>query len=214
MRVRTKANGDVMVSILMDPVTGEAFLTMHDAEVKKLERTEREQLNEDPNTPVTSQNQKSMHALLRLMVRGWQRQDGSYPDFLVNIVMSEQVAEDLLARTYGHIDPDGDNPLDIDPFELPIDWSEIDGRCETIRGTPIHPKHALGVLLAGWMQRLVTTADDKIVNHGTTVRFFDKPNATRSSCNNAANATWARRPHSVGSKPTTSTPPQNTDPPT
>ena len=174
MRVRTRANGDVVVNIRMDPVTGEAFLTMHDAEVKKLEANEAATLNNDPNAPVTSIAQKNLDAVLRLMVRGWRREDGSYPDFLVNIVMSEKVAEDLLARTYGHIDPDGSNPLDIDPFELPIAWDDIDGRCETIRGTPVHPKHALGVLLAGQLQRMVMTAEDEIVNHGKKIRCFNK----------------------------------------
>ena len=89
----------------MDPITGEAFLTMHEAEVKKLEHNERERLNEDPNSPVTSNVQKNLDALLRLLARGWRREDGSYPDFLVNIVMSEKVAEDLLARTFGHDRP-------------------------------------------------------------------------------------------------------------
>ena len=174
MRVRTRANGDVVVNIRMDPVTGEAFLTMHDAEVKKLEANEAAGLNDDPNAPVTSIAQKNLDAVLRLMVRGWRREDGSYPDFLVNIVMSEKVAEDLLARTYGHIDPDGSNPLDIDPFELPIAWDDIDCRCETIRGTPVHPKHALGVLLAGQLQRMVMNAEDEIVNHGKKIRYFNK----------------------------------------
>lgn len=174
MRVRTKANGDVTVTISMDPLTGEAFLTMHDAEVKKLETNEREALNNDPNAPTTSQAQKNLDALMRLLVRGWRREDGSYPDFLVNLVMSEQVAEDLLARSFGHVDPDGSSPLDIDPFEIPIDWGEIDGRCETIRGTPVHPKHALGVLLAGRLRRLIMSADSKVVDHGTDVRFFTK----------------------------------------
>ena len=174
MRVRTRANGDVVVNIRMDPVTGEAFLTMHDAEVKKLEANEAAGLNDDPNAPVTSIAQKNLDAVLRLMVRGWRREDGSYPDFLVNIVMSEKVAEDLLARTYGHIDPDGSNPLDIDPFELPIAWDDIDCRCETIRGTPVHPKHALGVLLAGQLQRMVMNAEDEIVNHGKKIRYFTK----------------------------------------
>ena len=54
MSVRTKANGEVHVSIRMGPITGEAFLTMHDAELKKIETNERQALNEDPNTPVTS----------------------------------------------------------------------------------------------------------------------------------------------------------------
>jgi len=174
MRIRTKANGDVSITILLDPVTGEAFLTMHDAEVKKLETNERQTLNENPNAPVTSQVQKNLDALLRLMVRGWRREDGTYPDFLVNIVMSEKVAEDLIARTYGHTDPDGDNPLDIDPFELPIAWDDIDGRCETIRGTPIHPKHALGVLLAGKLRRLVMSTESKVIDHGHDIRYFTK----------------------------------------
>ena len=47
MRVRTKANGNVHVTIVMDPITGEAFLTMHDAEVKKLECTARRQWADD-----------------------------------------------------------------------------------------------------------------------------------------------------------------------
>ena len=174
MRVRTKANGDVHITILLDPVTGEAFLTMHDTEVKKLETAEREQLNENPNAPVTSHVQKNLDALLRLMVRGWRREDGTYPDFLVNITMSEKVAEDLLARTYGHTDPNGDNPLDIDPYELPIAWDDIDRRCETIRGTPVHPKHALGVLLAGKLRRQVMTAESETTDLGTDVRAFTK----------------------------------------
>ena len=210
MRVRTKANGDVHISILLDPVTGEAFLTMHDAEVKKLETNEQQTLNEAPNALVTSQVQKNLDALLRLMSRGWRREDGSYPDYLVNIVMSERVASDLLARTYGHIDPNGDNPLDIDPFELPISWDDIDGRCETIRGTPVHPKHALGVLLAAKMQRMVMTAEDETVNLGTKVRCFTKTQRNallvqqRGQCNLGTQTPfrWLEadhiRPHSKG----------------
>ena len=188
MPVRTRANGNVVVTIEMEPITGEAFLTMHDAEVKKLERNERERLNDDPNAPVSSATQKNLDALLRLMLRGYRREDGSYPDFLVNIVMSEKVAEDLLARTFGHDRPThgwdvsaprAETPLasaasGIDPVELPIAWDDLDGRCETIRGTPIHPKHALGVLLAGRLRRMVMSAESKIVDHGTDIRFFNK----------------------------------------
>ena len=57
---------------------------------------------------------------------------------------------------------------------MPISWDDLDGRCETIRGTPIHPKHALGVLLAGQLQRMVMTAENEIVNHGKKVRGFTK----------------------------------------
>jgi hypothetical protein len=121
----------------------------------------------DTNSRVTSNVQKNLDALLRLMARGWRREDGSYPDFLVNIVMSEKVAEDLLARTFGHDRPSHG-------WELPIAWDDFDGRCETIRGTPVHPKHALGVLLAGRLRRMVMTAESKIVDHGTDIRFLNQ----------------------------------------
>jgi len=179
MTVRTKANGDVYATILMDPVTGEAFLTMHDAELTKIERNEAEQMNDDPNVVASSIRKKNLDAFMRLMVRGWRREDGSYPDFLVNIVMSETVAEYLLARTYGHVDPDGNNPLDVDPFELPISWDDIDGRCETIRGTPIHPKHALGLLLAGRLRRMVFDATTKVASESKDFRFFTKRQRNR-----------------------------------
>ena len=177
MRIRTKANGDVVVTMRLDAVTGEAFLTMHDAEVKKIERNRREKLKDDPNAPVPSAPQTNLEAMLRLMVRGWRREDGSYPDFLVNIVMSEQVAEDLLARSFGHEAPPGESPIDIDPFEVPIAWDDIDRRCETIRGTPVHPKHALGILLTGCLRAMTVNSDSKVVNEGPDKRFFSKRQA-------------------------------------
>lgn len=170
MTVRTKANGDVSVTILMDPVTGEAFLTMHEAEVEKLSCAERE----DPNCVPVSLRSKNLMAFMKILIRGWKRADGSEPVPLVNIVMSETVAEDLLARTFGHESPDGESPLDLDPFELPINWADIEGRCETIRGTPIHPRHALGILLAGKLRRTVMTADSRVVDLGVDVRAFNK----------------------------------------
>ncbi|MDW3176012.1 MAG: hypothetical protein R8J94_01360 [Acidimicrobiia bacterium] len=168
MSVRTKTNGDVTVTIHMDPITGEAFLTMHEREVEKISRHERN----NPNVVAMSPRKKNLAALMRLMVRGFQRNNGTTPVPLINIVMSEKVAEDLLARTFGHETPNGDSPLDVDPFSLPIDWEDIDGRCETIRGTPVHPKHALGLLLIGKLRRTVMTTDSQVINLGRDVRFF------------------------------------------
>lgn len=170
MTVRTRTNGNVVVTIEMDPLTGEAFLTMHDLEVEKISRRERQ----NPNMMPMSPRKKNLAALMRLMVRGFKRADGSMPVPLINIVMSQKVAEDLLARWFGHMDPNSDSPLGFDPFELPIDWSDIDGRCETIRGTPIHPKHALSLLLIGKLRRTVMSADSQIVDLGEDVRFFNQ----------------------------------------
>ena len=36
------------------------------------------------------------------------------------------------------------------------------------------PKHALGILLAGKLRRIVLDADNKVINHGTDTRFFNK----------------------------------------
>jgi len=154
----------------MDPVTGEAFLTMHEAEVEKLSKAERE----DPNCVPASLRSKNLMALMKILIRGWRRENGSEPVPLINIVMSETVAEDLLARTFGHETPDGDSPLDINPFEPPTSWDDIDGRCETIQGTPVHPKHALGILLIGKLRRTVMTAESRVIDLGEDIRFFNK----------------------------------------
>lgn len=170
MTVRTKANGDVIVSIIMDPVTGEAFLTVHDAEVEKLTKAERD----DPNAMPMSLRHNNLTAFMKVLTRGWRRESGGEPVPLINIVMSEKVAEDLLARVFGHESPGGDPPLDINPFKLPIAWDDIDGRCETIRGTPVHPRHALGLLLIGKLRRTVMSAPDTVVNLGKDARFFNR----------------------------------------
>ena len=62
----------------------------------------------------------------------------------------------------------------MDPFELPISWDDIDGRCETIRGIPVHPKHALGILLIGKLRRTVMNAESRVIDLGEDVRFFNK----------------------------------------
>ena len=172
MTVHTKANGDVHVSIVMDPITGEAFLNIHEAERDKLDRSEREARDEGQEVEQLTVRQHNLKALMRVLVRGAKREDGSAPTPLVNIVMSEKVAEDLLARTFGHETPTGEPAFDVDPFEMPIAWDDIDGRCETIRGTPIHPKHALGLLLVGKLRRTIMGAHDQVINLGRDVRFF------------------------------------------
>jgi hypothetical protein len=154
----------------MDPLTGEAFLTVHEREVEKISRAERA----NPNMFAMSPRKKNLAALMRIMVRGFRRKDGTMPVPLFNIVMSEKVAEDLLARIFGHETPDGDSPLDVDRFELPIDWDDLDGRCETIRGTPIHPKRALSLLLIGKLRRTIMTAESQVIDLGKDVRFFNR----------------------------------------
>jgi hypothetical protein len=172
---------------------------MHEAEVENLSRAERE----DPNSVPVSLRHKNLNAFMKLLIRGWRREDGTQPTPLINIVMSETVAEDLLARVFGHETPHGESPLDVDPFELPIDWDDIDGRCETIRGTPVHPKHALSLLLIGKLRRTVINAGSQVTDLGEDVRFFNKAqrNAllvqSRGQCVDASQAPfgWLQADH-------------------
>ena len=149
--VRELANGDVIVVMRMDAITGEAFLTVTDKEEQKIIEAEADLDVEDRLTP----KQRLQTAIMRLITRGFQRQDGSFPEPMVQLVMSQKVAEDTLARVLGCIDPSTGGPMDFDPFELPINYDDVDGRCETIRGTPVHPVHALFPLLVSKMRRLV-----------------------------------------------------------
>ena len=79
--------------------------------------------------------------------------------------MSETVAEDLISRVL-----DGDTH---DPFELPLDHHDIDGRCETIRGTPIDPRRAWPALICGRLRRQVMTAKSRTTDLGHDVRLFN-----------------------------------------
>ena len=151
--VTTLPSGDVLVAMRLDPITGEAYVTAVEHEENKIYRNENEA--DLPDSDKLSPRQRTMTAIMGLVTRGYQRQDGSFPEPMVQLVMSEKVAEDLLARTMGCIDPDTDGPLNVDPFELPINYDDLDGRCETLRGTPIHPMQALIPLLVSKMRRLV-----------------------------------------------------------
>ena len=145
------ASGDVIVEMRLDPVTGEAWLVATEREEQKIFNAEADLPEEGKQSP----RQRTMTAIMRLVTRGFQRADGSFPEPMVQLVMSEKVAEDLLARAMGCIDPDTDAPMDFDPFSIPIDYDDLDGRCETIRGTAVHPMHALVPLLIAKMRRLV-----------------------------------------------------------
>ena len=168
MTIRKLPDGTVRITGLLDPVTGEAAMTAIEHVEKKLRRAE----EDNPDGSTLSSRQRTLTAFMRLITRGYRRKDGSYPDPLVQIVMSERVAEDVLARTLGCVEPTTNGPLDIDPYELPIDWGDVDGRCETIRGTPLHPIHAWIPLLIGTLRRVVFDDEGKPVELGSDARLF------------------------------------------
>ena len=107
--------------------------TAIDHEAEKLRRADKEAGVE------RTDGQRKMAALAALIKRGFAREDGTYPVPLAGIVMSLPVLEWGLNALAG-ADP-GDT--------VPVHPLDVDGRCELIDGTPIHPFlaiHALGLI--------------------------------------------------------------------
>ncbi|NNC81421.1 MAG: HNH endonuclease [Acidimicrobiales bacterium] len=161
--VRTKRNGDVEIKATLDPISGEAFLTAVEHEAQKLFRNERDAGHGEG---VMTHRKRRMIAMMRLLSKGFERKDGTHPVPLVNIVMSETVLEDLINRMLG------EPGADFDPFNLPIDYNDVDRRCETIRGTPIHPRRAWPAVLYGRLRRQILDAKSRTIDLGHDVRLF------------------------------------------
>ncbi len=160
-------NGDVKLAGVFDPIVGEALQTAVEHELKKVIDRDKQE-NDGDIEKLRSFCQNTLVALTNLVTRGFRRESGEFPIPLVNIVMSETVAEDLLNRGF-----DGDH----DPFTLPLDAEDVDGRCETIRGTPIHPRHALAPLLIGRLRRQIFKPKDQTFSKDTRLFNWDMRNA-------------------------------------
>ncbi len=198
LTARVLKNGDVSLHGTFDPITGEALLTMLDHQSQKLLRDQT-----DAGEPVTPERQRRLTALMILLSRGFQRADGTHPVPLVNIVISEQVAEALIhdmARNDG-----------VDTAAEMLQWDNPDARCETIRGTPLHPRRVWPALILGRLRRQVLNAKGRTIDLGHDIRLFPPAlkNAllveARGKCTNAGcNAPFAwlvadhRVPHSKG----------------
>ncbi len=166
LKTKTHSNGDVEIHARLDPVTGEAALNAIEHEDQKLFRQTTNDPDADPQLTALSHRRRRLVAFMNLISRGFARQDGSHPIPLINIVMSEAVAEDLIRRMTG--DPD----YRFDPTTLPLDPDDIDKRSETARGTPIDPRRALPLLLIGQLRRQIFTVEGKTSNYSSGTRLF------------------------------------------
>jgi len=169
LRIGSGRGGRGEISGMCDAVTAQALRTAVDHEAQKLRRADKEQ-----GIDRTS-GQRKMAALAALVARGFQRDDGSFPAPLGNIVMSQQVAEWALASLTGDIDSN-------DPDRtVPVDPTDVDGRCELIDGTPIHPFLAVaalglcgpgGSIAAVHLRRHVMQADSRLLDVSVNARIF------------------------------------------
>ena len=158
VRGTKRGDGMVKVNALLDPLAGHAFLTAHRSEEQALFRAE---ADEALASTAASAAQRSVNAFMNLVNRGASRTESAAAAPLVNIVLSESVAEAMLDR----IDHPSSDPL-------PIAFDDIDARCETIDGTPLHPNFVLATLGTATFRRQIMGADSRIIDVSVNARCF------------------------------------------
>lgn len=151
-RLSKNADGTVSGQFRLDPVTG-------DAVANALGRAEQELFRQDAASGSSrTARQRKADALAALIVGGHAARaagKGQAPSPLVHLVLSQRVAEQILA---------GDPP-DLDP-------DDADQRCELVDGTPVHPVNAAALLAIGTLRRLVLSAKSETLDLGQAVRTF------------------------------------------
>lgn len=117
------------------------------------------------DAPVAAANDR-YSALMSLLTDGFARADGTLPVPIVNVVMSQKVAEWAHGQLTGAPGTDS----------VPVDANDVDGRCELIDGTPVHPL-LVAALCGLWrfkppvMRRYVMTAKSRIVDYSYNARI-------------------------------------------
>jgi len=164
-RVGHGQGGRGEITGVCDAVTAQAIRTAVDHEAEKIRRTDKQAGIE------RTEGQRKMAALHALVARGFARDDGTYPAALGNLVMSAKVAEWALDRLNGNNTDD----------TVPVHPTDIDGRCELIDGTPIHPFLALtalgligptGTINKTILRRYVMEADSRLLDVSANARIF------------------------------------------
>jgi len=154
-----------------DAVTAQAITTAVDHEAEKLRHQDKQAGCE------RTESQRRMAALATLVKRGFARQDGTYPVPLANIVMSQQVLDWALTTLNDDATGAPTDPIDT----VPVHPHDVDGRCELIDGTPIHPflaVHALGLVDRNGtanpinIRRYVLDANSRALDVSVNARIF------------------------------------------
>jgi len=161
-RARKHADGSVKLDGYLDPLSGAAFMTALNQETQKLFRAK-----QDSDSPLQLDlGKQGADALMNLIVRGHKNTNGTETTPLINIVMSQSVAADLLDRMR--------RPVGESSTPFPIAFDDIDGRCELIDGTQLHPHFAMQALATADFQRHIMDAKGRILDSSVNSRFFSE----------------------------------------
>jgi len=155
LSLRVGQGGRVLINGEFDALTGQALRTAVDRDAQQLSIIDKD------NGIQRSEGERRAEALINLVTKGAARADGTHPAPLINIVMSETVAEYLLEEAA------------IETGEpAPVKWNDVDGRCELIDGTPIHPKHVLPILGVATFRRHILNAKGRVIDVSVNARSF------------------------------------------
>ena len=151
------ATGRVKGTFDLDPVTGATF-------IQQLGDEENALFNEDQehNYP-RKVSQRRAQAFANLIQRGAGRTETSAKP-LLHVVMSLKVLQNAIAQM-------AKDPSEQD-FTSMLDANDIDGRCELIDGTPIHPKYALVLMMQARVRRQVLGAKNVTLDASYETRLF------------------------------------------
>lgn len=189
--MRRHADGRVRGNFDLDPVSGEVLMQQIGDEDNALFAED----NECSHARTSAQ--RRAQAFTNLITRGAGRTATSQRP-LIHVVMSMKV----LMHTIAQLDKDEHDQ----DWLSPIDPNSVDGRCELIDGTPIHPKYALVLAMQANLRRQVLTAKNVTLEASHTTRAFPtwmkhvRLVETRGACSTAgcdANHTWLQADHRV-----------------
>ncbi len=155
--VTTRSDGTVKIVLILDPVSGEIAKHQIELDANAL-------FNQDSEDGVVrTPTQRRAQAAAELIERGAGRSETNAKP-LIHVVMSLKVLQNAVAQMA--------KDREDQDFTSCLDPNDVDGRCELIDGTPIHPKYALVLLMNARIRRQVLTAKSKTLNASSEVRAF------------------------------------------
>ena len=151
------SNGRVRLTLDLDPKSGGILK-------QQLQDEENFLFNQDQEDgTIRSASQRRAAAAANLIERGASRSETKAKP-LIHVVMSLKVLMHALAQM-------AKEPHEQD-FTSVLDANDVDGRCELLDGTPIHPKYALVLLMQARIRRQVLTAKSNTLNASSPARLF------------------------------------------
>ncbi len=152
---RRHGDGAVSGRFYYDPLNAQVFANAVETESQRLFRADAEACSQ------RHASYRDAESLINLVVKGAGTCGSAAVTPLINIVMSQPVAERLLQQ----IDDPGVGPVEVR-------YDDLDGRCEFLDGTPLHPTFALAALAAARLRRVVLDTRSKPVDTSVTARSF------------------------------------------